>query len=557
MGGILRSEKLQKHITTLKQWACELPDTTVPLFEYKKPIFISESIWEDIDLTKWLETVLSLKGELQFGEAVIKNPTDNTNLLLDRQNALKFFISKTNNILDDKAYDALEWFRNIKIMDKNFLYNALYPSEWYMKWLYLHPDIGTLYHWYRCYFSPISNVMYPISLFMGPLWFIRYKLKMNMSISKYMELIYQTIVFIKKTSKSSLDWYKLILGTLVYVILYIYATAQSIDLSFQLHTFRKTLMEKVKTLINVQKKLSHLYKTYGNYEFWKAYAPDISINDITFPIKYKSSMVYKILTSTNIKSSIHKLCKVCVIHDTLIKMANMIHNNLNEKWCIPKYGDETFIGNMRNPSLTNTQVANPIRLNKHLIVSGANAGGKTTYVKSLLWNILLGQSFGIVHGNYSQIKVYDGILHHHRIKDNTGDNSLFQAEMFKIKDSLDVIQKYKNVIYFLDEPMHSTNPIDGSVMLKSLLYYLKSFTNVQILLTSHYFLIQEMEDEHPSLFKNVSVKALYKDNDILFDFKIYKGGSKQTIGIELLEKNGFPLEIFKMSAKLKKEARLN
>lgn len=555
MGGILRSEKLQKHITTLKQWAYEIPDTTSPLFEYKESIFISESIWEDIDLTKWLETFLSVKGEVQFGEAVIKNPTDDIDLLVSRQNVLRFFKSKTCNILDDKAYDTLEWFRNIKIMDKNFLYNALYPSSWYMKWLYLHPDIGTVYHWYRCYFSPLSNAIYPISLFVTPLWFINHKLKLNISLSKYMGLIYQTISFIKKTSKSSLEWYKLILGSLVYVILYIYTTAQSVDLSLQLHTFRKTLMDKVKILISVQKKLIRLYKTYGNYEFWKAYAPDISINDISFPIKYKSSMVYKILTSANIKSAIHKLCKVCVIHDTLIKMIH--NNNSNEKWCIPKYGCETFIGNMRNPSLSNTQVANPIRLNKHLIVSGANAGGKTTYVKSLLWNILLGQSFGIVHGNYSQIKVYDGILHHHRIKDVTGDNSLFQAEMFKIKDSLNVIQKYKNVIYFLDEPMHSTNPIDGSVMLKSLLYYLKNFTNVQILLTSHYFLIQEMGDELPLLFKNVSVKALYKDDDIIFDFKIYNGGSKQTIGIELLEKNGFPIEIFKMSAKLKKEVRLN
>lgn len=555
MSGILRSEKLQKHITTLKQWAYEIPDTTSPLFEYKESIFISESIWEDIDLTKWLETFLSVKGEVQFGEAVIKNPTDDIDLLVSRQNVLRFFKSKTCNILDDKAYDTLEWFRNIKIMDKNFLYNALYPSSWYMKWLYLHPDIGTVYHWYRCYFSPLSNAIYPISLFVTPLWFINHKLKLNISLSKYMGLIYQTISFIKKTSKSSLEWYKLILGSLVYVILYIYTTAQSVDLSLQLHTFRKTLMDKVKILISVQKKLIRLYKTYGNYEFWKAYAPDISITDISFPIKYKSSMVYKILTSANIKSAIHKLCKVCVIHDTLIKMIH--NNNSNEKWCIPKYGCETFIGNMRNPSLSKTQVANPIRLNKHLIVSGANAGGKTTYVKSLLWNILLGQSFGIVHGNYSQIKVYDGILHHHRIKDVTGDNSLFQAEMFKIKDSLNVIQKYKNVIYFLDEPMHSTNPIDGSVMLKSLLYYLKNFTNVQILLTSHYFLIQEMGDELPLLFKNVSVKALYKDDDIIFDFKIYNGGSKQTIGIELLEKNGFPIEIFKMSAKLKKEVRLN
>lgn len=530
--------------TKMHKWAYELPVPVAPLFEYKTTMFVSDSIWDDIDLQKWLKSFLSINGEIVFAEALIKNPVQDAALLRDRQRSIAFLRQKLP-FLNEMSYNTLEWFRNVAIMDKNYLYNTLFPSAFYMKWLYKHPDICTLYHWYRCYVSPASSIIYPISLAVGPLWFARYKLKMGISLKKYIELVVKMILLIKNTAKSRMDWYKFIIGSVIYISLYVYSTIQSIDLSVQLHIFRKTLMNKVKVLMSVQKKVLSLYKDYGEYEFWKPFEPDISVSDLIFSVKYKASSIYKILTNSSIKVRIHKLCKVSVIHDTLIKMAGV-------RGCVPLYGSETFIGNMKNPSLGHTQVANPIRLNKHLIISGANAGGKTTYVKSLLWNILLAQSFGFVYGSYSQMKLYDAIIHHHRVKDITGDQSLFQAEMFKIKEALDTISTRQNVIYFLDEPMHSTNPVDGTAMLESLLHYLSKLSNIQILLTSHFFSIQCIEEKLPLLFKNVCVKAeVVEDGNIHFDFKIHKGGSTQTIGIELLEKNGFPAEIFEMASRLK------
>lgn len=553
MGYLIRSDKFQKQLINLRRWVYDAPCEKAPLFEYKTCMFVCDSIWDDIDLHKWLSSFLSTNGEQNFAQSVIKNPVHNVDILIARQAVLRFFKTKKTVILDDVSYNTLEWFRNVSIMEKNYLYNSLFPSSYYMKWLYKHSDLCTLYHWYMCYMYPVSSVIYPISLAVGPLWFLNYKMKMNVTLVQYLRTIMKMLLLIKNSATTKMGWYKFVIGCVLYTALYIYSTAQSIDLSIQLHTFRNMLMEKVKVLISVQKTVVSLYKEYGEYEFWKVYAPDISINDLVFPIKYKSSTIYKILTSPSIKVCIHKLCKVCVIHDTLIKMST----ECNKGWCMPTYGNETYIGNMRNPLLGETQIANPIRLDKNLIISGANAGGKTTYVKSLLWNVLLSQSFGIVYGSYAQIKIYDAILHHHRVKDITGDQSLFQAEMFKINEALSTISTRQNVIYFLDEPMHSTNPIDGNAMLESLLHYLSQISNVQILITSHFFSIQNLENKLPTLFRNVCVKArLLEEGDILFDFRIYRGGSVQTIGIELLEKNGFPAEILEMAYQIKCESAI-
>ena len=59
---------------------------------------------------------------------------------------------------------------------------------------------------------------------------------------------------------------------------------------------------------------------------------------------------------------------------------------------MPEYNNiETKLWDAKNPLLNMYQVSNPVNLNKNIIVTGPNAGGKTTYVKTILSNIILGQ----------------------------------------------------------------------------------------------------------------------------------------------------------------------
>ena len=63
------------------------------------------------------------------------------------------------------------------------------------------------------------------------------------------------------------------------------------------------------------------------------------------------------------------------------------------------------------------QIANPVNLNKNIIVTGPNAGGKTTYVKTILANVILGQTIGITYSLQSQIILYDTINSFMRVSD--------------------------------------------------------------------------------------------------------------------------------------------
>lgn len=543
---LLRSKKFKKHLSNINDWT----DKKIKidnLFNYSSEVYIASSIWNDIEINNWLDKYLSLDTEKQFSTSLIKNPTTDVVDLKKRQKILQFFLNKKNNILlNENKEQTLCWFQEKHTLEKNYLYNILFPNSWYIKWIKYESNIFTLYHYYNCYINPLTNLAYPLSTILGPYWFLTKKLKLNMSFIQYLNNIKQIFNIIRSQSKNYIQWYKFIIIAIVYISLYLYSLAQIIDLSIQLHTFRIKLLNKIKELFKIQNSFKTKLKSYNFYEFWKIYEPNINIKDILFYFKPNLYWLNKIINNNKLQENIKSLHKVIVIHDVMIKTGSLIGN-----YCFSKYGTTTFIGNMKNPILEDNQISNPICLKNNLIISGPNAGGKTTYVKSFIWNILLSQSLGILYGKYGCIKPFNAILHHHRITDITGDSSLFQAEMRKIKETIDCIDKYSNIAYFLDEPLHSTHPIDGAAMLKALLYYIGKNNNIRVLVTSHYFSIQSIEKEIGN-YNNISVKAVIDNrNNIIFDYKIYKGPSIQTIGIELLRKDNFPENILSDAIKMK------
>jgi DNA mismatch repair ATPase MutS len=542
--GFLRSSKLQKQIQEIHSWNAY--ENYQPIFQYTTKAHIADSIWEDIQIRKWLETIYHLPSELEFGEKVFQHPLIDIPKLQERQEGIHFFTDKTRLVLSKEKETVLQWFLHSPELHKNYLYRVLFPSSWYMKWSYLSPEIFTAYHYYRCYLSPLSSMMYPISVVLGPYWFLKKTLKLHVSIKQYLKMVKSLFQMIRTAPVSEKEWGRFMFVFVAYVSVYFYSLAQLIDLSYQLHLFRKELLHKIKELYKIQQDVYTKYKRY-KYPFWKAYEPEIQTEDLFFSFRPTMLWVHKILTQEKYQKKIKNLHRVCTIHDFLLKLSKLQYQG----WKLVHYGERTFLGNMKNPMLPMTQVGNPILLDKHLIISGPNAGGKTTYIKSLLWNILLGQSFGIIYSSYGQIKIYDAFLHHHRVKDITHDQSLFQAEMNKIKETLDITDRYHSSIYFMDEPLHSTHPVDGASLLASLLEYLGPHEKLRILVTSHYFSIQELEKELPKYYHNLCVKAKIEADRIFFDYQLYRGGSEQTVGIELLEKEGFPEKIFSHAAQIK------
>jgi hypothetical protein len=207
-------------------------------------------------------------------------------------------------------------------------------------------------------------------------------------------------------------------------------------------------------------------------------------------------------------------------------------------------------------------VSNNCDLSKNIVITGPNASGKTTILKTTTLNIIFTQQFGV--GFYSECSLtpYTHIHSYLNIPDTSGRDSLFQAESRRCKEILDIIDMPENsdarhfCIY--DELYSGTNPSEAVKSAHAFLSYLCNMDNVDFMLTTHYVSLckklRESERVYAASSNNPSMPpriANYKmdvdmTNGIKYTYKMKKGISKVKGGILILEEMNYPAEILNM-----------
>jgi DNA mismatch repair ATPase MutS len=188
---------------------------------------------------------------------------------------------------------------------------------------------------------------------------------------------------------------------------------------------------------------------------------------------------------------------------------------------------------------------------KNVIITGPNAGGKSTFMKSLLVNVLLSQSIGISNSTSCETTIFDTIISQINIPDCKGKESLFEAEMKRSKKTIDHAARDSKTFIVMDELFNSTNPVEGIAGGYSVCKKLSKCRNALLVLSTHYEYLTRLEkdtDRFANFNMNVKVNC---DGIIEFPYKINQGISTQYIALELLKINGFDEGIIKEALSLK------
>ena len=188
-------------------------------------------------------------------------------------------------------------------------------------------------------------------------------------------------------------------------------------------------------------------------------------------------------------------------------------------------------------------VKNDIDINNNILITGPNAAGKSTFIKSVILNIILSQTIGISSAESFQLTPFKMIETYLHIPDSKGSTSLFEAEMLRSKE---YIEKIKNLdssdfsFIVLDEIFSSTNYIEGFSGAYSILKKIASFNNTMSITTTHYTDLEILEKDTNGKIVNYKFEVDYDANkEIIFNYKLVKGVSRQYIALDLLKKNGF------------------
>ena len=206
---------------------------------------------------------------------------------------------------------------------------------------------------------------------------------------------------------------------------------------------------------------------------------------------------------------------------------------------------KTVFKNQQYPTHTDS-VLNTIDLKKNLIITGPNASGKTTQLKTTAINIIFTQQFGLGFYESASLTPYTHIHSYLNIPDTSGRDSLFQAEARRCKEILDIIDSEEKSRHFciFDELFSGTNADEATSASFGFLKYLQKRENVDFILTTHFVKLCKMVKKASNLqIENFKMDATVDGNNIVFHYKLVKGISKIKAAKLILVQMGFPEEV--------------
>ena len=199
-----------------------------------------------------------------------------------------------------------------------------------------------------------------------------------------------------------------------------------------------------------------------------------------------------------------------------------------------------------------TPIKNNVIIDKKIIITGPNAAGKTTVIKSTLMNIILSQQIGYGFYESAKIKPYDYLHCYLNIPDTSGRDSLFQAESRRCKEILDCLEKNSDKTHFciFDELYSGTNPYEAVASAYGYIDYLSGMKNVDLMLTTHYIeLCKNLKSNNCVKNYHMSVNML-DDHKVEYLYKFKKGVSTIKGGIKVLYDLEYPEKIITNTKKI-------
>ena len=512
-------------------------------------IDISDDVYKDTCIDKWISKLPVLDGSQILIEKLIKHPINDKELLEKRQKTIINYDIDIE-ILKEYENDILWIYKIADEINNNSSIEILFPSTFIINYINYFEQILDLYHLYKIYFIPMTSILYPLSAFIGPYIYIKNHLKMNITITSYIEIFYNILKFLFKTTGNFRADITKFVSIFLYVGIYLYNMYQTYERALFLHNTKYKLHSKMQGLVHFIRHSQNIMKNLPS----NIIAPYFNINETYQRININNSMtdIYRIWKDDDIKRDISSLLKTIYAVDVIDSINKLL---LSGKWSTVLYSNETLLWDAKNPILKDDQISNPINLNKNIIVTGPNAGGKTTYVKTVLANVILGQTIGITYSLRSKMILYDTINSFMRVSDILGTRSYFEAEaeycLNMINKAVDISMQNKRGLFLMDEPMHSTPPTEGMATAYAVIEYLSKLDGITLIITTHFHRLVKLEELYPEKFINLSVDAIPHNNKYIFPYKIKRGFSYLCIAIELLDIKEFPPIIIDNAIKMK------
>ena len=196
-------------------------------------------------------------------------------------------------------------------------------------------------------------------------------------------------------------------------------------------------------------------------------------------------------------------------------------------------------------------VANDLAEVRNVILSGNNAGGKTTLIRAILQNIVLGQTYGVAAAEEFNFTQFDVVHSYLNISDNlTGHKSLFDAEVSRAQDinnKMNSLAPDAKYFFALDELFTATAAAQGAECAKAFVQNLSDNVQTQFIYATHFDGLKQMVDGMSNC-ANYHVDSVPKladgsrarrvDGRLAYPYTVSAGASYDNVALEIADDAG-------------------
>jgi len=571
----------------------------MPIYYNEQKVSLKENIITDLELINSIDSSSNPIYSYVFDnsntfskkciEQVTQYYTTDVDFLKDTQQLIKTYKktpendnsnnTNTNNSISNKYTNISEIWNEIK-NDTSFkekyyyldwpMLEFLNKSEVFLQWISIY-NIA----------SPVISFFIPIIILIVPFFIIKLK-GLSLTIPEYIEVL-KVVISNHAIGKLFTEFNDVEISQKLYLLVsagfYVFSIYQNIVLCTRfnnnmdkIHKYFIQIKEYlVKTINSMENYLSYSSSLHTHFHFNNILVEKIKIltelkNKISSISEYKLSFK-KIFEIGHILKYFYEIYENKEYNDTLLYSFGFngyvdciegLQNNVKErKLSFAEFTNKKKKNSFKNSYYAvlknNEPVKNNIKLEKNMSITGPNASGKTTILKSVLINVILTQQFGCGFYDSAKLKPYKYIHCYLNIPDTSGRDSLFQSEARRCKEILDIIDNNKKDSHLcvFDELYSGTNPEEAIIGSTAFMEYLVKNKYVTSMLTTHFISVCEKLENNKNII-NYHMDVTKQNNKITYNYLLKEGISKIKGGLNVLYDMNYPKEIIENTIEIQK-----
>lgn len=183
-----------------------------------------------------------------------------------------------------------------------------------------------------------------------------------------------------------------------------------------------------------------------------------------------------------------------------------------------------------------------LTLNGHSLLTGPNRGGKSSSLRAIVQQVLLGQTFGFTYKATGSWKPFYTVYTRLASLDTAGKESLFEMEVRYASQILRGERETRHSLVLIDELFHSTNPPDAEISARVFLTKLWAIPFWKSIVSTHIFTLCEHAERSETTQTHIQTLCCpateRQDGRIEYSYSLQPGICRTSSVREVLRESG-------------------